>query len=189
MRSSSARARRAAARPSIWNGEAKIDRDVFARLLGDAVHDVEAVPDLDLLLLDLRMPEIDGLAVQIPRMFVIRRQRRALRTGHGQDAELAGFCVRQCRTQRDRQDRDVTSDHRDDRGAGALVGHMQQLDPGQLVEGLHAQVRRAPVARGGISQVTRTGLGVGDPFGHLGVAVGQTTRKRSARMARHVAAR
>lgn len=44
-----AAARRAAARPSIWNGETKIDRDVFARLLGDAVNDVDAVPDLDLL--------------------------------------------------------------------------------------------------------------------------------------------
>lgn len=44
-----AAARRAAARPSIWNGEAKIDRDVFARLLADAVNDDEPVPDLDLL--------------------------------------------------------------------------------------------------------------------------------------------
>ena len=45
-----AAARRAAARPTIWQGESRIDQDVFAGLLGDAVHASEPVRDLDLLI-------------------------------------------------------------------------------------------------------------------------------------------
>ena len=45
-----AAARRAAARPTIWQGESRIYQDVFAGLLGDAVHASEPVRDLDLLI-------------------------------------------------------------------------------------------------------------------------------------------
>ena len=45
-----AAARRAAARPTIWQGESRIDQDVFAGLLGDVVHESEPVRDLDLLI-------------------------------------------------------------------------------------------------------------------------------------------
>ena len=45
-----AAARRAAARPTIWQGEPRIDQDVFASFLGDAVHGGEPVRDLDLLI-------------------------------------------------------------------------------------------------------------------------------------------
>ena len=41
-----AAARRAAVRPTIWQGESRIDQDVFAGLLGDAVHESEPVRDL-----------------------------------------------------------------------------------------------------------------------------------------------
>ena len=45
-----AAARRAAVRPTIWQGESRIDQDVFAGLLGDAVHESEPVRDVDLLI-------------------------------------------------------------------------------------------------------------------------------------------
>ncbi len=45
-----AAARRAAARPAILDGEARIDSDVFSRLLGEAVHEGEPVRDVDLLI-------------------------------------------------------------------------------------------------------------------------------------------
>jgi undecaprenyl diphosphate synthase len=43
-------ARRAAARPAVLDGEARIDQDAFAGLLGAAVHEDEPSRDLDLLI-------------------------------------------------------------------------------------------------------------------------------------------
>jgi undecaprenyl diphosphate synthase len=40
----------AAARPTIWHGEPRIDQYIFTGLLGDSVHDNEPVRDLDLLI-------------------------------------------------------------------------------------------------------------------------------------------
>ena len=88
----------------------------------------------------------------------------ALRRGHRQRGELAVLDLRQRRIEIVEQDLDIAGERSLQRRAGAAERHMDHLQAGQLQEPGAGEVRALPDAGGGVGELVRIGLDIGDQF-------------------------
>ena len=92
-------------------------------------------------------------------------QRRAVRAADGQQLELAGLHLLEARA-RIEPELQLAAEHVVQRRAGALVGHVDGIDLGRLLEHFAGQVGRAAGPRRAVGQLARIGLQVFDEVLH-----------------------
>jgi len=86
----------------------------------------------------------------------------ALASGGGEEPQLAGARVRLDEERRHHHHVDLPAEEVGDRGPGALVGNVHDVDAEKLLEVIDADVRGRAEAEGAVGERARVGAGVGD---------------------------